>query len=235
MRVGQMPLPPGPSGTIGPMTSPTPPDEPQFADRIYRSAAGLVCGSLLLVLTVLLAGDAVIRGSGRTPWLALAGLLTAVPLIVAFSLRPAVFVNDDRVRIRNPFRTIQLPWAEVASVRAAYTSELISGDGTKYQLWAVPVSLRDRKKAARAASRPPRKGRGAGLSLGPGFGADAPQPTDPTVATGDQTIKELRELAERAGDPQSDGPGTVTVRWAYEVMAPAVVGAVLLAVLWATG
>ncbi|WP_411082019.1 PH domain-containing protein [Streptomyces sp. cmx-18-6] len=217
------------------MTSPTPPAEPQYADRIYRSMVGLVCGSLLLVLTVGMAGDALIRGTGRVPWLALAALVTAVPLIVAFSLRPAVFVNDERVRIRNPFRTIQLPWTEVAGVRAAYTSELIANDGTKYQLWAVPVSLRDRKKAARAASRPPRGGRGGGFPLGPGFGSDAPQPTDPTVATGDRTVRELRNLAERAGDPKDDGAGTVTVRWAYEVMAPAVVGAVLLVVLAATG
>ncbi|NEE29403.1 PH domain-containing protein, partial [Streptomyces sp. SID7982] len=73
------------------MTSPTPPAEPPHADRTYRSVAALVCGSLLLLLIAWMAGDAMIRGEGRTPWLALAALLLVVPLVVAFTLRPAVF------------------------------------------------------------------------------------------------------------------------------------------------
>lgn len=217
------------------MTSPTPPAEPQFADRAYRSVTALVTGSLLLLLIVWMAGDAIIRGEGRVPLLAAAALLLVVPLVVAFTLRPAVFANDERIRIRNPFRTIRLPWTEVADVRAGYSSELIAGGGTKYQLWAVPVSLRDRKRAARAAARPGRGGGRDRMPLGLGIGADTPQPTDPPVATGDRTVRELRAMAERAGGPTGEGAGTVTVRWAYEVMAPAAAGAVLLVVLWATG
>ncbi|MGW4256079.1 PH domain-containing protein, partial [Streptomyces californicus] len=135
------------------MTSPTPPAEPQHADRTYRSVSALVCGALLLLLVAWMAGDAMIRGEGRVPWLAAGALLLVVPLVVAFTLRPAVFANDDRIRVRNPFRTILLPWTEVADVRASYSSELLAQDGTKYQLWAVPVSLRARKRAARSAAR----------------------------------------------------------------------------------
>lgn len=214
------------------MTSPTPPAEPQYADRTYRSTAALVCGVLLLALIAVMAGDALIQGEGQAPWFALAALLTAVPLIVAFTLRPAVFVNDERIRIRNPFRTIRLPWTEVADVRAGYSSELIATGGTKYQLWAVPVSLRDRKRASRVAGRAPHKDAYGRFS--PGASADAHRHTVPPVAAADQTIVELRGLAEKAGDPVGDTT-TGSVRWAYEVIAPAAAGAVLFVVLAAIG
>ncbi|MFW3461737.1 PH domain-containing protein [Streptomyces sp. 058-1L] len=214
------------------MTSPTPPAEPQYADRTYRSTAALVCGVLLLALIAVMAGDALIQGEGQAPWFALAALLTAVPLIVAFTLRPAVFVNDERIRIRNPFRTIRLPWTEVADVRAGYSSELIATGGTKYQLWAVPVSLRDRKRASRVAGRAPHKDAYGRFS--PGAAADAHRHTVPPVAAADQTIVELRGLAEKAGDPVGDAT-TGSVRWAYEVIAPAAAGAVLFVVLAAIG
>ncbi|MFJ8559921.1 PH domain-containing protein [Streptomyces microflavus] len=214
------------------MTSPTPPAEPQYADRTYRSTAALVCGVLLLALIAVMAGDALIQGEGQAPWFALAALLTAVPLIVAFTLRPAVFVNDERIRIRNPFRTIRLPWTEVADVRAGYSSELIATGGTKYQLWAVPVSLRDRKRASRVAGRAPHKDAYGRFS--PGAAADAHRHTVPPVAAADQTIVELRGLAEKAGDP-AGGATTGSVRWAYEVIAPAAAGVVLFVVLAAIG
>ncbi|WP_406454052.1 PH domain-containing protein [Streptomyces sp. NBC_00876] len=212
------------------MTSPTPPSEHTYADRTFRSPAGLVGGALLLLLICWIAGDAAIRGEGRVPWLALAGLLAVVPLVIAFTLRPVVSASDERIRIRNPFRTITLPWTDVADVRAGYSSELFTQDGTKYQLWAVPVSLRQRKKVARQQSRqsmddPYRR---------TAVTADV-RDKKARVAPADQTVVDLRELAERAGDKPVAGGTTASVRWAYEIIAPAVVGAVLLVVLGATG
>lgn len=212
------------------MTSPTPPTEPTYADRTFRSPAGLAGGVLLLVLICWIGGDAAFRGHGRVPWMALAGLLTVVPLIVAFTLRPVVSANDRRVRVRNPFRTVTLPWTDVADVRAGYSSELFTHDGTKYQLWAVPVSLRQRKKAARQQSRQalddPYRRTSATADV---------RDTKARVAVADQAVADLRELSERAGDkPAPDAP-VKSVRWAYEVIAPSVVGAVLLVVLGALG
>ncbi|MFF3733806.1 PH domain-containing protein [Streptomyces sp. NPDC002476] len=218
------------------MTSPTPPAEPTYADRTFRSSAGIVGGVLLLLFICWLGADALVRGHGRTPWLALAGLLTVVPLVVAFSVRPAVLANDRRIRIRNPFRTITLPWTEVADVRAGYSSELFTEDGTKYQMWSVPVSLRQRKSAARqqtrdAATDP--RGRTSGV-------ADV-RDSKSRMAPADRTMADLREMAERAkavasasgASEASEAPGSV--RWAYEVIAPAVAGVVLFVVLLATG
>ncbi|ARF74811.1 hypothetical protein B7C62_23165 [Kitasatospora albolonga] len=212
------------------MTSPTPPAEPQFADRTYRSTAALVGGTLLLLLIAWMGGDAIIRGEGGMPWLALAALLFVVPLVVAFTLRPAVFVNDERIRVRNPYRTIQLPWSEVADVRASFSSEMFGQDGTKYQLWAIPVSLRSRKRAARAAARAAHDDPYGRTSVSADVSDSAAR-----TAPADQTVRELRALAEKAGGTTPEGAAQVSVRWAYEVIAPAVVGGVLLAVLWATG
>ncbi|MFD0025821.1 PH domain-containing protein [Streptomyces sp. NPDC058382] len=212
------------------MTSPTPPAEPTYADRTYRSPAGLVAGAMLLLLIFWIGVDAAIRGEGRVPWLSLAGLLTAVPLVIAFTLRPVVFANDRRIRIRNPFRTITLPWTDVTDVRAGYSSEVFTQGGAKYQLWAVPVSLRQRKKAARRQSR---------QSVDDPYGrtsvtADVSDSKARTAAA-DQTVVDLRDLAERAGDKPVAGDAVTSVRWAYEVIVPAAVGAVLLVVLGATG
>ncbi len=146
------------------MTTPDPSREPEptkpagtattpYKDRVYRSPAGVVGGVLVLAVIAWLGIDAVVVGEGRTPWLALATMLFLVPLVFAYTLRPAVFVNDDRLRIRNPLRTIVLPWGQVASLRSGFSNEVVDDSGTKYQLWALPVSVRARSKAARQEAR----------------------------------------------------------------------------------
>jgi len=219
----------------GPATAGDGQQQPKYADRVYRSMAGITGGVLLLVLAGWLGGDAIFRGHGRTPWLALAGLLLAVPVIVAFTVRPAVYANDERIRIRNPLRTIVLPWTAVDRIRAAYSTELFSGD-RKFQLWAIPVSLRARKRASRQAARAAAAGDnpfGPGRPRRPGMRPGS-QSTDPTRAWSDQAVEELRELsdarpvAEDAGErPQAE------VRWCYELIAPALAGLVVLVVLLA--
>ncbi|MEV7197123.1 PH domain-containing protein [Streptomyces sp. NPDC093510] len=200
--------------------------EPAYKDRTFRSPAGIAGGVLLLALGAWLGVDAVIRGEGRTPWLALAGLLFAVPLVVAFTVRPAVYANDDRLRVRNPFRTITLPWAAIATLRSGYSNEVLTNAGAKYQLWAIPVSLRGRKKAARRQSQ-------AAASGDPTGGRPFLDPSvPPTRASGDQSMDELRELAEQRADAPS-AQGEPEMRWAYEIVVPCAVGAVLLAVLFA--
>lgn len=214
--------------TPAPEASKPAPAKPVYKGRVYRSPAGLVGGVALLALFAWLGGDAVVSGEGRTPWLALASMLVAVPLVVAFSVRPAVFANDDRLRVRNPFRVIELPWARVVSLRSGYTNEVIDESGTKYQLWAIPVSLRGRKKAARQQAREVRR-----ASRGD-VGGRAPAAAGPVRAETDQAMADLRELCE-ARAKAAGSQGEPSVRWAWEVVGPAVAGAVLLAVLIALG
>ncbi|MFH0522419.1 PH domain-containing protein [Streptomyces sp. M41] len=230
------------------MTTPEHTPDPTAKDRVYRSPMGIVGGVALLVIVLWLGVDALLRGEGRTQWIALAALILIVPLVSAFTLRPAVYANEDRLRIRNPLRVIVLPWARVAGLRSGYSNEVVAESGAKYQLWAVPVSLRARKKAARrtaraasergAAARGERGGRGMG---GPGFGGlgfGAPRGDvdvdGPMRAETDKVMDDLRELLEHRQGAES-AQGQVTVRWAYEVAGPALAGAVLLVILLATG
>ncbi|MFE5908837.1 PH domain-containing protein [Streptomyces wedmorensis] len=223
------------------MTTPEPTPEPSHepsrestpaqpsADRVFRSPLGIASGVFLLLLAGMFGVDAVIRGEGGTPWVALACLVLAVPLIVAFTIRPAVYANEDRLRIRNPFRSITLPWASVADVRAGYSSEVFTQDGAKYQLWAVPISLRQRKRAARRAARASQDDPHGRTSVTADVRDSASR-----IAAGDQTVADLRELAEaRAASPGAQGEPQV--RWAYEIIGPAVAGLVLLVILLAVG
>ncbi|MEW2303757.1 PH domain-containing protein [Streptomyces sp. NPDC006655] len=217
---------------------------PLVKDRVYRSPMAVVGGVLLLAIICWLGVDALIRGHGRTPWLALAAMILVVPLVVAFTLRPAVFAGEDRLRVRNPFRVVTLPWGEVAALRSGYSNEVIAKSGTKYQLWSIPVSLRGRKKAARRTAKAEadaqrgRQGAAGRMPGGFGGGFRALRDTDgaagPTRAENDRVMDDLRELLESRQAAES-AQGDVTVRWAYEVAAPAVAGAVLLAILLAVG
>ncbi|MFJ1585623.1 PH domain-containing protein [Streptomyces sp. NPDC088197] len=209
---------------------------PQYPDRVYRSVAGLCAGVLLLVLALWLGGDAVVHGKGHAPWLALASLLLAIPLIVAFTLRPAVYAGEQRLKVRNPFRTISVAWAGVESLRASFSNELFAG-GKKYQIWAIPVSLRARKRATKQQMRakaagddpfgaPPRRKPRPGLPVDDDGAFRSPS---------DQAIHELRELKERHGADDGSEPPKPEIRWAYEVIAPAVAGFVVLVVLLAIG
>ncbi|MFJ4782961.1 PH domain-containing protein [Streptomyces sp. NPDC088794] len=234
--------------------SPTPqPPAPESRDRIYRSPAGIAGGVLLLAIVAWLGLDAIFAGHGRTPWLALATLIMVVPPVVAFTLRPAVYANGDRLRIRNPFRVIVLPWGQVASLRSSFSNEVVAQSGAKYQLWSVPVSLRARKKASRRESRAAadqaagRSGRsrggfggafGGGGGLGGGLGGGVSRgtavPDGPVRAETDKVMDELREFMETRGKAET-AQGEVTVRWAYEVAGPTVAGAVLLVILLIVG
>lgn len=221
-----------------PSPAPQPP-APASRDRIYRSPSGIAAGVLLLAVVGWLGIDALVVGDGRTPWLALALLILAVPAIVAYTIRPAVFADEHRLRVRNPLRIIVLPWGQVEKLRSGYTNEVFDRSGAKYQLWAVPVSLRARKRAARRQVRMEsgdgRAGRGL-LNPTPVAvpGGYAGEPEGPVRAETDRIMDELRGLHEAHGQAETS-PAEVTVRWAYEVIGPCVAGALLLAILLAVG
>jgi Flp pilus assembly protein TadB len=198
---------------------------PESQDRIYRSHAGIAGGVLLLAITGWLGIDALVSGHGRTPWLALAALILLVPLVAAFTLRPAVYANEDRLRVRNPFRVVVLPWSKVASLRSGYSNEVVDTEGAKFQLWAIPVSLRARKSAARRQAR---------NAAADSSGRTSSVASGPTRSQADQVMDDLRELAEARAATEG-AQGEVSVRWAYEVMGPALAGAVVLVILLAVG
>ncbi|GAA2840177.1 PH domain-containing protein [Kitasatospora sp. CM 4170] len=201
-------------------------DEPVYADRVYRSIPGVISGVLLLAVAAWLIGDAALTGSGKTPYVALAAVPVFAFPVIAYTLRPAVLANDRRLVVRNPLRTITTPWASVDALRAGYSVELLA-DGRKFQVWAVPVSLRQRKRANRVRERGTEHVSRLGMVVGK-------QPTpvvtgapDPTRAWSDQVVGILQEMAER-NSARPDATGPVTVSWCWWIIAPTLVGLVAL-------
>ncbi|MEU9127327.1 PH domain-containing protein [Kitasatospora sp. NPDC048540] len=218
--------------------------EPQFADRSYRSVPGIISGVMLLAVAGWLIVDAVISGTGKTPWIALAAAPVFALPVFAYTLRPVVYANERRLLVRNPLRTVEAPWAAVEGLRAGYSVELFAG-GKKYQVWAVPVSLRQRKRANRQAARAaaagdpvisggrprPESGRPSNPSAGRAARAgDA----DPTRAWSDQVVDSLQELAERNA-ARPDAAGSVSVRWCWWIIAPTLAGLAAMIVLIVAG
>ncbi|MGW2375321.1 MULTISPECIES: PH domain-containing protein [Kitasatospora] len=199
--------------------------EPEYADRVYRSVPGVISGVFLLAVAAWLIGDAVVTGTGKTPYVALAAVPVFAFPVIAYTLRPAVFAGPDRLVVRNPWRTITAPWASVDALRAGYSVELLAGE-KKYQVWAVPVSLRQRKRATRALSRGNAEHAsrtGLGLGLAGRTNPVVQGSPDPTRAWSDQVTAVLQEMAERnATRPGAAGP--LVVRWCWWVIAPALVG-----------
>ncbi|MFD8753512.1 PH domain-containing protein [Kitasatospora sp. NPDC059577] len=203
--------------------------EPEYADRVYRSVPGVISGVFLLAVAAWLIGDAAVTGTGKTPYVALAAVPVFAFPVIAYTLRPVVRASGDRLVVRNPWRTVIAPWASVDALRAGYSVELLAG-GRKYQVWAVPVSLRQRKRATRAQSRGNAEHAsrtGLGLGLAARTNPVVQGSSDPTRAWSDQVTDVLQEMAERnASRPEAAGP--VTVRWCWWVIVPTLVGLVAL-------
>lgn len=211
-------------GTPNPGSA-APADEPKYADNVFRSTPGMISGALLLLIAGWLIVDAMISSSGRTPWIALAAAPVFAFPVIAYTLRPGVYTNRDRMLVRNPLRTIHVPWAQVEGLRSAYSAELTAG-GRTYQLWAVPVSLRQRKKATRTASRAVNDDRLVRVARGAIPGAP-----DPTRAWSDQVVDLLKESA-REYSARPTAQGEVVVTWCWWMIAPTVLGLLaLIAVL----
>jgi hypothetical protein len=195
----------------------------------------LVGGVLTLLVVGGLAVDAFLHGSARAVWTAVGVLLLVVPVVVAFTFRPAVLANEERLRVRNPLRMVTLPWGQIAGFRSGLSHEVLTEDGRKFELWALPVSLRDRRKSLRRSSAAERGRPAAPAGLGsPGAAGPGGVVDEPPRRGTDQIVGELRERWERQAKV-STAQGEVTVRWAYELIAPVVAGVVVLVVLQLVG
>ncbi|WP_406199237.1 PH domain-containing protein [Kitasatospora sp. NBC_01560] len=200
-----------------------PDGEPVYADRVYRSIPGVISGVLLLAVAGWLIVDAALNGTGKTPYVSLAAVPVFAFPVIAYTLRPAVLANERRLVVRNPLRTITVPWASMDALRAGYSVELLA-DGRKFQVWAVPVSLRQRKRANRTELR----GGAAHASRLTTVVGRQPNPVvsgspDPNRAWSDQVVAVLQETAERnASRPDAAGP--VVVRWCWWIIVPTLAG-----------
>ncbi|MFE9422270.1 PH domain-containing protein [Kitasatospora sp. NPDC006697] len=206
--------------------------EPNYPDQVFRSTPGMISGVLLLVVAGWLIVDAIASSTGKTPWVALAAAPVFALPVIAYTLRPAVSVGVDRLLVRNPLRTVTIPWAQVEALRAGYSAEVVAA-GRTYQMWAVPVSLRQRKKASRrammeTAAGDPRLGRIS--QAGKGRRGAVPGAPDPNRAWSDQVVDIIREQAER-NSIRPTAKGEVTASWCWWIILPTLAGLAALITL----
>jgi hypothetical protein len=73
-----------------------------------------------------------------------AGLLQSWPLVAAAYIAwwlawfPAVVIADDGVTIRNPVRTIAVPWHSLVTVDTKYSLTLVTASA-RYNAWSAPA------------------------------------------------------------------------------------------------
>jgi hypothetical protein len=150
-------------------------------------------------------------------------MLLVAAFAFAYGVYPAAFSGKDELVVRNPLRTITLPWGAVTRLTAQLSFIAYTG-AQKYTVWAVPVSIRDRRKAERSRlrelakqQREEQRGqsrRGFGGGGGGGFGglgdSRTPRPGADIerLSYADQATAEMnaRRVAwrQRAGLPEAD-------------------------------
>src|SRR5882724_7645914 len=114
---------------------------------VYRGAAALIGCALATLFCGIGAADLIIESGTKNLTGASILLLVAV-LSGIYGVYPAAFAWSDRLVVRNPFRTIELPWPAVTEL-SARLSFVAHTERSRFTIWAIPVSLRERRKADR--------------------------------------------------------------------------------------
>ncbi|WP_436786564.1 PH domain-containing protein [Yinghuangia sp. YIM S10712] len=179
----------------------------------YRSRPAVFTGVVLVAVGVWLMIDSAVRDGGKTTMTVVGAVLAVGAVAVALTLRAAAFAGPDRLRIRNPFRTIDIPWSEVREVRAEYSLEVRTSGDRKFHVWAIPVSLRERKRAMRVNARSQAEDPYGGQ-----------HPTVPQAALADHAVADFRGMAEQF---RKTSTGDVKAVWYWPVPAVVALGAAL--------
>lgn len=114
---------------------------------VYRGPAALIGGALVVLFCGFGAIDLLIE-SGTQDLVAAAVLALVAVLAGLYGVYPAAFAWNDRLVVRNPFRTIELPWDAVTDL-SARLSFMAHTESRRFTVWAIPVSLRDRRRSER--------------------------------------------------------------------------------------
>lgn len=124
--------------------------------RLTHSRAAAVWTAVLGVLAALAVIDCAARG-----WFAIAaavffGGAALCWLSLNLFVFPALISRRGGLEVRNPLRTVFLPWSSIADAGGRYFAELTDTAGEVTRVWAAPLSAvrthkrRLRKKAADA-------------------------------------------------------------------------------------
>jgi hypothetical protein len=142
------------------MSRPVPPRE------VFRLAPPLVLWWVWLAFAAANIADLVIQGtSARSAVVISAVLATITGVVYTLAFRPRVVASPAGLVIVNPFRDHHVPWEAVQAVDAgdwvqvhyaATPGAPSSAAGQTISCWALYVSARTKRRAARAELPPPR-------------------------------------------------------------------------------
>lgn len=227
--------------TAGPDAPPAPPAPPAQKPTVYRGGAALAGGlgvSLLCALGII---DLLVE-SGTQDLFGASVLALIATLAVAYGVYPAAYADENRLRVRNPLRTIVVPWSAVTDL-SAKLSYVVHTEQRRYTVWAIPVSLHERRKAERVrlrdlnrADRTARRAARGGTRLSDMHVPDGRR-TDPIerMSYADQALREMGDRREaykqRVGNaPEQAAASAPTIGWAWPMLGT-IFGVVVLVVL----
>lgn len=173
--------------------------QPSEKPTAYRGAAALIGGGLVLLFCGFGSIDLMVE-SGTRDLVGAAILMLVAVLAWLYGVYPAAFAWTDRLVVRNPFRTIELPWHVVEEL-SARLSFIAHTETARYTVWAIPVSLRERRRSERHRLRDLSQAQRAAQR---GVSQDMFQPTrnrrpkDPVdlLSFADQAIAEMNSRRE---------------------------------------
>lgn len=134
-------------GRIQIMTTPSESTEPAEKPTTYRGPGAIIGGVIVLAFTLAGSIDLLVE-EGAKDIVGAAIMLVVASLAFAYGVYPAAYSGRDSLVVRNPLRTITLPWGIVTKLAAQLSFIAFTSD-TKFTVWAVPVSLRERRRAER--------------------------------------------------------------------------------------
>jgi hypothetical protein len=235
--------------------------------EVFRLAPPLIFWWVWLAFAVANVADFAIEGApARFAIVVSAILMTITGLAYALALRPRVIAGPSGLTIVNPFRDHHVPWAAIMAVdtgdwvRVHYAagqpgpaSPPSSAASKAVSCWALYVSARTKRRAARPPRPAPRPR--AGLlrlfQVSSVFAAPGPEPGYAETSRLPEEAKYLaslpvakaiavrldtradREHARRGPDPESpqDAASPVTARWAWPAIAAAALPALALLIV----
>ena len=178
--------------------------------EVFRLTPPVVLWWVWVAFAVANVADFVIQGaSARFAVVVCAILATVTGLVYVLALRPRVIAEPSGLTIVNPFRDHRVPWAAIQAVdtgewvrvhyaaSTAADSPVISSASSKViSCWALYISARTKRKAARAAP-----------AAAPGFARPASRPQPPRTrslsgrfASTANWLATTRQEAGRAGN-----------------------------------
>lgn len=190
--------------------------------------------------------DFAVQGApARLAAVVLALLATVTGLAYALALRPRVIAERVGLVIVNPFRDHHVPWGVIQTVDtgewvqvhySGATGTRTSASGKSISCWALYVSARAKRKAARGTPRP-RGGRFRPMGMlgeGKGYAQDSRLPEEAKYLASLPVAKAIAvRLDARAGRERAraEHTGPVTARWTWPPLAAVAVPALALLII----